>query len=76
MNSVAVYPGSFDPITNGHLDIIARAANVFDRLIVAVLANPRKAPLLPVDTRIRIIRDALGGRARHPDGSRSKRSTG
>ena len=59
MNQVAVYPGSFDPITNGHLDIIARAANVFDRVIVAVLANPRKAPLLEVETRIRIIREAL-----------------
>jgi pantetheine-phosphate adenylyltransferase len=59
MNSVAVYPGSFDPITNGHLDIIARATNVFERLVVAVLANPRKAPLLDVDTRIRVIRDAL-----------------
>jgi pantetheine-phosphate adenylyltransferase len=60
MNTIAVYPGSFDPITNGHLDIIERAANVFDTLIVAVLANPRKAPLLDVDTRIRVIRDALG----------------
>ena len=59
MNTVAVYPGSFDPITNGHLDIIERAANVFDTLIVAVLANPRKAPLLDVETRIRVIRDAL-----------------
>ncbi|MEX1170523.1 MAG: pantetheine-phosphate adenylyltransferase [Chloroflexota bacterium] len=59
MNQVAVYPGSFDPITNGHLDIIERAANVFERVIVAVLANPRKAPLLDVDTRIGIIRDAL-----------------
>ena len=59
MNTVAVYPGSFDPITNGHLDIIERAANVFGRLIVAVLANPRKAPLLDVETRIRVIRDAL-----------------
>jgi pantetheine-phosphate adenylyltransferase len=59
MNTVAVYPGSFDPITNGHLDIIERAANVFDRLIVAVLANPRKAPMLDVEDRIRIIRDAL-----------------
>jgi pantetheine-phosphate adenylyltransferase len=59
MNTVAVYPGSFDPITNGHLDVIARAANVFDSLIVAVLANPRKAPLLDVETRIRVIHDAL-----------------
>ena len=55
----AVYPGSFDPITNGHLDIIARAAAVFDRVTVGVLANPRKTPLLPVDGRIRIILDAL-----------------
>ena len=59
MNHVAVYPGSFDPITNGHIDIIERAADVFERVIVAVLANPRKAPLLDVDTRIGIIRDAL-----------------
>jgi pantetheine-phosphate adenylyltransferase len=58
--SVAVYPGSFDPITNGHLDIVERAANVFDTLIVAVLANPKKAPLLSVDERIAVIRDALG----------------
>ena len=56
---VAVYPGSFDPITNGHVDIIGRAANVFDRVIVGVLANPRKTPLLPVEQRIRVIRDAL-----------------
>ncbi len=59
MNTIAVYPGSFDPITNGHLDIIERAANVFDRLIVAVLANPRKAALLDVEIRIRVIREAL-----------------
>jgi pantetheine-phosphate adenylyltransferase len=57
--SVAVYPGSFDPITNGHLDIVERAANVFDTLIVAVLANPRKASLLSVEDRIDIIRQAL-----------------
>ena len=57
--SVAVYPGSFDPITNGHVDIIGRAASVFDRVIVAVLANPRKTPLLSVDERIRVIREAL-----------------
>ena len=67
MNTVAVYPGSFDPITNGHLDIIERAANVFDTLIVAVLANPRKAPLLDVETRIRVIRDALAEAGAPPD---------
>jgi pantetheine-phosphate adenylyltransferase len=57
--TVAVYPGSFDPITNGHLDVIGRAAAVFDRVIVAVLANPRKLPLLPAAERAEIIRDAL-----------------
>lgn len=57
--SVAVYPGSFDPITNGHLDIVERAASVFDSVIVAVLANPKKAPLLTVDERIEVIRAAL-----------------
>ena len=59
MNTIAVYPGSFDPITNGHLDIIGRAANVFDKVIIGVLANPRKSPLLPVETRIAIIRRSL-----------------
>ncbi len=57
--SVAVYPGSFDPATNGHLDIIERAAAVFDQVIVAVLANPRKTPLLTVERRIAVIREAL-----------------
>jgi pantetheine-phosphate adenylyltransferase len=57
--SVAVYPGSFDPITNGHLDVIRRASGAFERVIVAVLANPRKQPLLAVDERIDIIRRAL-----------------
>jgi pantetheine-phosphate adenylyltransferase len=57
--SVAVYPGSFDPITNGHLDVVERAAAVFDTVVVAVLANPRKAPLLSVDQRIEVIRASL-----------------
>jgi pantetheine-phosphate adenylyltransferase len=59
MNTVAVYPGSFDPITNGHLDIVARALTVFDSVVVAVLANPRKIPLFSVDERIAIIREAI-----------------
>ena len=59
MNTIAVYPGSFDPITNGHLDIVARAAAVFDAVIIGVLANPRKTPLLAVETRIQVIRAAL-----------------
>jgi pantetheine-phosphate adenylyltransferase len=60
----AVYPGSFDPVTNGHLDVILRAAGVFDRLVVAGLANPRKAPLLPVADRLGIIRSAVDEQAR------------
>jgi pantetheine-phosphate adenylyltransferase len=59
MDTVAVYPGSFDPITNGHVDVVTRAAAVFDRVIVGVLANPRKAPLLDVETRIRLINEAI-----------------
>ena len=57
--SIAVYPGSFDPITNGHLDIVERASAVFEHLVVAVLENPKKAPLLPVAARIDVIRAAL-----------------
>jgi pantetheine-phosphate adenylyltransferase len=58
--TVAVYPGSFDPITNGHLDVIGRAVRVFDRVVVAVLENPRKQPLLSAEDRVAVIRDALG----------------
>jgi pantetheine-phosphate adenylyltransferase len=53
---IAVYPGSFDPITNGHVDVVRRASHVFDRVVVAVLGNPRKTPLLPGDERVRLIR--------------------
>ena len=56
---IAVYPGSFDPITNGHLDVVRRAARVFDRVVVAVLGNPRKTPLLDADRRVAVIRAAL-----------------
>ena len=63
MNTIAVYPGSFDPITNGHLDIIGRAVAVFDLVIVGVLANPRKTPLLSVETRIAVIREAMAAEA-------------
>jgi pantetheine-phosphate adenylyltransferase len=57
--TIAVYPGSFDPITNGHLDVIGRAAGVFERVIVGVLANPRKQPLLATEDRVAVIRAAL-----------------
>ncbi len=61
--TVAVYPGSFDPITNGHLDVIARASAVFEQVVVAVLANPRKQPLLPAAARAETIREALASAA-------------
>jgi len=57
--TTAVYPGSFDPITCGHLDVIARAAGVFQRVIVAVLVNPRKIPWLDEAARIEVIREAV-----------------
>jgi pantetheine-phosphate adenylyltransferase len=64
---IAVYPGSFDPITNGHLDVIERALAVFDRVVVAVLVNPNKAPLLGVDERVRVIRTAVNEGSAHPE---------
>jgi pantetheine-phosphate adenylyltransferase len=57
--TTALYPGSFDPVTLGHLDVIERAATVFERVIVAVLVNPRKSPLLPERERIAAIREAV-----------------
>ncbi|GBR76653.1 pantetheine-phosphate adenylyltransferase [Candidatus Termititenax persephonae] len=55
----AIYPGSFDPITNGHLDIIGRAAGIFDEIIVAVLHNDDKQHLFPIGERLQILRDSL-----------------
>jgi pantetheine-phosphate adenylyltransferase len=57
--SIAVYPGTFDPITNGHLDILGRALRLFDRVIVTIAPNERKKPLFTVDERIAFIRDAM-----------------
>ncbi len=56
---VAVYPGTFDPITNGHLDILRRALALFDHIVVTLAVNPRKQPLFTVDERVGFIRDAL-----------------
>ncbi len=53
---VAIYPGSFDPITSGHLNIIRRAANIFDRLIVCVMVNSAKSPMFSRDERVSMIR--------------------
>jgi pantetheine-phosphate adenylyltransferase len=56
---IAVYPGSFDPITLGHVDVIRRATDVFDRLVVAVLVNTRKAPTQSGEDRMEVIRESL-----------------
>jgi pantetheine-phosphate adenylyltransferase len=56
MPTLAVYPGSFDPLTNGHVDIITRGARLFDRIIVAVLVNAEKSPLFSIAERVEIIR--------------------
>jgi pantetheine-phosphate adenylyltransferase len=58
-HSVAVYPGTFDPITNGHLDVLQRALGIFHRVIVTIAPNIRKNPLFSTDERMRFIRDAL-----------------
>ena len=57
MKKTAVYPGSFDPITNGHVDIIQRGLKIFDHIIVAVLENPKKKPLFSIGQRVIMIRD-------------------
>jgi pantetheine-phosphate adenylyltransferase len=60
MNSKAIYPGTFDPVTNGHIDIIRRAAKIFPELIVAVASNSVKRPFFPLDLRINLLKESLG----------------
>ena len=57
---IAIYPGSFDPITSGHLNIIQRAANIFDKLIVCVMVNSSKAPMFSRDERVELIKRSIG----------------
>ncbi len=57
---IGIYPGTFDPITNGHWDIMQRALRLFDKVIVALAVNINKRPLFPLATRMRMIRDAVG----------------
>lgn len=59
MNINAIYPGTFDPITNGHIDLVARAARLFSRVIVAVAANPAKTPAFSLDERVQLARSAV-----------------
>ncbi len=58
---LAIYPGTFDPITNGHLSIIKRGLKIFERLIIAILHNPQKAPLFTLEERIEMIRESIKG---------------
>lgn len=55
----AIYPGSFDPLTNGHLDVVQRATKLFDRLIVAVAASEGKGPLFPLEERVKMVQDSV-----------------
>jgi pantetheine-phosphate adenylyltransferase len=60
LNTVkAIYPGSFDPLTNGHLDLVARGAKIFDHLVVAILKNSEKAPIFSVPERIEMLTEAV-----------------
>lgn len=61
MGLVALCPGTFDPVTNGHIDIIERASRVFDTVVVAVLENPAKQPLFSVDERVAMLKEATAG---------------
>lgn len=56
---IALYPGTFDPITNGHHDLVRRAANIFDEVIVAIAANPGKAPLFTLEQRVKLAETVL-----------------
>ncbi|HUH91336.1 MAG TPA: pantetheine-phosphate adenylyltransferase [Lysobacter sp.] len=61
---IAVYPGTFDPVTNGHIDLVDRAAPLFERLVVGVAESPTKSPALPLAMRVELAREALG---HHPN---------
>ncbi|MGC8763453.1 MAG: pantetheine-phosphate adenylyltransferase [Acidobacteriota bacterium] len=61
MNAVAVYPGSFDPVTNGHVDLVLRGTGIFQKVIVAVLRNTQKQSLFSVEERVSLLKESLGG---------------
>lgn len=60
MKQKAIYPGTFDPVTNGHVDIISRAAQIFPEVVVAVASNQMKKPFLSLEVRIKLIKEAVG----------------
>ena len=64
MSVTALYAGTFDPITNGHSDLVRRATRVFDRVVVAIAANPTKKPFFALDDRVRLAREVLAGQER------------
>ncbi|MDH5592110.1 MAG: adenylyltransferase/cytidyltransferase family protein, partial [Gammaproteobacteria bacterium] len=59
MITTAIYPGTFDPITNGHIDLVMRASKLFDRVIVAVAINPSKAPTFSLEERVALAKQTL-----------------
>ncbi|MCU0594513.1 MAG: pantetheine-phosphate adenylyltransferase [Desulfobacterota bacterium] len=58
-SKVVIYPGTFDPITNGHISVVARALKIFDQMVIAILNNPNKVPLFSMEERIQMIREVL-----------------
>ncbi|WP_133498827.1 pantetheine-phosphate adenylyltransferase [Cognatilysobacter terrigena] len=60
----AVYPGTFDPVTNGHIDLVDRAAPLFERLVIGVAESPSKGPAMPLDVRVGLVQEAI---AHHPN---------
>ena len=60
---IAVYPGTFDPVTNGHIDLVSRAAPLFEKVVVGVAQSPSKGPTLPLELRVELARQALAGHA-------------
>jgi pantetheine-phosphate adenylyltransferase len=59
MEKVAIYPGSFDPVTNGHLDIVERGLTIFDKIIVAIMHNPAKQSLFSIDERVEMLKESM-----------------
>jgi len=60
--TIAIYPGTFDPLTNGHLSILNRTLKIFDKVIIAILINPKKTPLFSLEERIDMIKEVLGNK--------------